>query len=173
MLFAVGLCFGLALRKKPENKSLLATKAFWNGFWLTTLYVLVAVSVYLKYPDWMYMYYARASSVPHWMALYIMILYYFSYIAGFLLKFEFRKINPQFISGSALASVLAECYLLYVTRSRFLTVTSTEQFWKEPSGSGAVSLFSTPLLWMLIFALVVVSALGYRLFLSARGCVEE
>ncbi len=100
--------FGYGVKGAP--KTVLGTRANLSGKILLTIFVLLVYYSYRLAPDWMFMYFVKASEVPSWMIVYLFVLYYLAYDVGFLLKFEFQKIHRSlpivFLALSLAASVL-------------------------------------------------------------------
>lgn len=86
LAFGVGLLFGLAGR--PEIDAAppgFRTRAFRLGLvYLHLGIIAISVATYVLNPDWMWMYYMRASSLPVVVVAMVFAMYEASFVAGFL-----------------------------------------------------------------------------------------
>lgn len=92
LLILIGLLFGYGVKGKPQG-SVLLTRAFISGKFVITLFIIIVFYSYLLAPDWMWMYFAPAETIPMWIVIYVLIMYYFAYAVGFLLQRELAKIS--------------------------------------------------------------------------------
>lgn len=105
------------------------TRAYLSGKIVMTLFVAVVYYSYLLAPDWMWMYFVKATDVPFWVVVYVLILYYFAYDVGFFLKCELGKIHKSF---PILMMVIAIAWAVGVTvalNDRYQMVGTIEQFY--------------------------------------------
>ena len=130
MLFGYGI-------KGPIQKSVFMTRAFLSGLVTLTLFNATVVYSYIVAPDWMWMYFVAASSIPEWMVYYIFFLYYLAFIFGFLLKNELAKICPKLTLTVLILFLIASGVVILPVKDQYLMVTTFEQYM---SGAGGVSL---------------------------------
>lgn len=104
------------------------TRAYLSGKIVVTSFVVLVYYSYLLAPDWMFMYFAKASELPAWMPFYILILYYFAYDAGFFLKFALGKIHRSFPAVMLLLMLAASVVVVLPIKDRYLNVGTLEQF---------------------------------------------
>ena len=115
----------------------MATRAYWSGKVIMTLFVALVYYSYLLSPDWMWMYFVRASDVPGWITFYLLILYYFAYDAGFFLKFELGKIKRSYPVLMMLLMLASAVAVVMPLKERYLNVGTLDQFL---AGQGTVPL---------------------------------
>ena len=123
----IGIIFGYGVKGLPDG-SVLLTRAHISGKLVVALFVGLVYYSYLLAPDWMFNYFTHASDVPFWMVVYILILYFFAYSAGFILKFEFAKMGKwcPIVIGIVL---LAACVIIPISMgTRYTMVGTLEQF---------------------------------------------
>ncbi len=104
------------------------TRAYLSGKIIMTLFVALVYYSYLIAPDWMWMYFVRASDVPLWIVIYVLVLYYFAYDAGFFLKFEMGKINKILPPLFMVVCLVWEVGVTMALKERYTLVGSLEQF---------------------------------------------
>lgn len=105
------------------------TRAYLSGKVIVTLFVALVYYSYLLAPDWMWMYFVKASDLPGWLVFYVLILYYFAYDAGFFLKFETGKIHKLFPALMIVLMVAAAVGVVVPLSDRYLNVGTIEQFY--------------------------------------------
>lgn len=115
----------------------MATRAYWSGKLVMTLFVGLVYYSYLLAPDWMWMYFVKASEVPAWITFYVLILYYFAYDAGFFLRFELGKINKAYPILLMIGLLGAAVGVTLPLKDRYLNVGTIEQF---QAGQGTIPL---------------------------------
>lgn len=127
MLIFIGLFFGYGIKDTPTG-SVMKTRAYISGKIIVTLFIALVYYSYLLAPDWMWMYFVKASDMSSWIVFYILILYYFAYDVGFFLKIELGKLHkvfPLIALGLALAASVAVTLPLH---KRYMNVGTLEQF---------------------------------------------
>lgn len=105
------------------------TRAYFSGKLIVALFSVLVFYSYLLAPDWMFNYFTRASDIPSWMIVYIFILYFFAYAAGFMLKFELSKMGKGLVivmGGVLLAASIAVPMAL---GDRYMMVGTLDQFY--------------------------------------------
>ena len=127
VLLLIGIIFGYGVKGIPSG-SVLKTRAHFSGKLIVAAFAGLAYYSYLLAPDWMFNYFTRASDIPLWIIVYIFVLYFFAYSAGFLLKFELAKMGKGWpiVMGIVL---LAACIAVpSAMGSRYMMVGTLEQF---------------------------------------------
>lgn len=104
------------------------TRAYLSGKIILLAFVLIVFYSYLLAPDWMYMYFVKASDVPAWIVFYILVLYFFAYDAGFFLKFALEKMHRSFPAIMILLMLAAAVVVVLPLKNRYLSVGTLEQF---------------------------------------------
>ncbi|MGZ4103909.1 MAG: hypothetical protein ACXVP8_01460 [Actinomycetota bacterium] len=86
LAFGVGLLFGLAGRREIDAAPPgFRTRSFrWGFAYLHVGIIAVSVTLYALNPDWMWMYYVRASALPVVVVAMVFAMYEASFVAGFL-----------------------------------------------------------------------------------------
>lgn len=126
-MILIGLLFGYGVR--PENtRPLFKTRAYWCGKLVVCGLVALAYYSYLQAPDWMFMYFLPAATVPTWIVIYILILYFFAYDAGFFLKFELKKISPTLPPLALLTALVAEGTVILLLKDQYLHVGTLAEY---------------------------------------------
>ena len=127
ILILIGLIFGYGVKGTPRG-SLFMTRAFITGKMITALFVVIVYYSYLLAPDWMWMYYVRASDLPSWMVWYVLVLYFFAYAIGFCLTVEGAKVARAYPPFLILLMLAAEGVLIWALLDRYIVVGTIEQF---------------------------------------------
>lgn len=104
------------------------TRAYFSGKLVVTLFVALVYYSYLLAPDWMWMYFVKASDVPEWIVFYVLILYFFAYDVGFFLKVELAKIHRAFPVMALVLSLVAAVLVTIPLGDRYMNVGTLEQF---------------------------------------------
>jgi hypothetical protein len=126
-LIAIGLLFGYGIKGTP-TKSVLMTRAYFCGKIVVTLFVALVYYSYLLAPDWMWMYFVKASDVPSWIVWYVLILYYFAFALGFVLKMELAKIHSKLPILAVILAVASAVLVTVPLGHRYMNVGSLEQY---------------------------------------------
>lgn len=127
VLILIGLIFGYGI-KGPLNRSFFFTRAFISGKFVVTLFVIIVYYSYRLAPDWMWMYFVKASDLPGWMVWYMLILYFFAYTSGFAITVEGRKWQGWYPPLLIIAMVVWEVALILALKERYLVVGTQKQF---------------------------------------------
>lgn len=114
--------------KGTPTGGLIATRAFWSGKLIVLLFAVLVYYSYLLSPDWMWMYFAKASDLPSWFTWYALILYFFAYAAGFFLKFELGKVSKGLPVLLLLAMLAASVGVTLPLKDRYMNVGTMEQY---------------------------------------------
>ena len=133
VLILIGLVFGFGVKGTPD-RSVFATRAFFSGFIVLSLFITTVVYSYFAAPDWMFMYYVDADTVPGWIVSYILALYYLAFIFGFTAKFELAKVH-KFLPWIALVLVLiGSAGVILPVADQYLTITTYEDYMAGKEG---------------------------------------
>lgn len=126
-LIFIGLFAGYFV-PKDWTGSLLKTRAFVAGTAIALGFMALAAYGYAKAPDWMFAYLIPASKVPFWMVIYIFILYYVLFLAGFFLYPQLRKIHPALGIVALLLSVISCVAVVLPVSDAYQTIATYEEF---------------------------------------------
>ncbi len=126
-LIAIGLLFGYGIKGTPSG-SVMRTRAYFSGKIVVTLFVALVYYSYLLAPDWMWMYFVKASDVPSWVVWYVLILYFFAYDVGFFLKGELGKIHKALPVVAIILSLVSAVLVTLPLGDRYMNVGTLEQF---------------------------------------------
>ncbi|HEX5037576.1 MAG TPA: hypothetical protein VFX30_10495 [bacterium] len=128
----IGFLFGYGVKGAP-TQSVFLTRAYVSGKIVVALFSTLVYWSYKLAPDWMFNYFTRDADVPSWIIVYIFLLYFVAYAAGFAMKFETAKIHKAYpillmvaLSAAAIAVPIAmgERYTLVGTMDQFLNHTA-------------------------------------------------
>jgi hypothetical protein len=128
-LVFIGLFAGYFIPKGWQG-SLFKTRAFLAGTVVTLGFMAIAAYGYAKAPDWMFMYFLPAGKVPFWMVVYLFIIYYVLYLAGFFLSFELRKIHPALALLALLVSIAASVGVVMPLMDQYQTIATFDEYYK-------------------------------------------
>jgi hypothetical protein len=104
------------------------TRAYISGKIVVALFSALVYWSYLLAPDWMFNYFTRASDVPGWMIVYIFLLYFVAYAAGFAMKFETAKIHKAYPILLMIVLAAASALIPISLGARYTTVGTLDQF---------------------------------------------
>lgn len=124
---AIGLLFGYGIKNAPHG-SVMRTRAYFSGKIVVTLFVALVYYSYLLAPDWMWMYFIKASDLPSWIVWYVLLLYYFAYDVGFFLKIELAKLHPKLPIFAIVVALVSSILVTLPLRHRYLHVGTLEQY---------------------------------------------
>ena len=127
ILILIGLAFSYGVRGEHSG-SLVFSRAWISGKLIVTAFVGIVYYSYLLAPDWMWMYFVPADSLPAWMVFYGLILYYFAYASGFFVGREIAKLSKLLPIVYILLMLAAEGAIIYALRDRYLVVGSLAEF---------------------------------------------
>jgi hypothetical protein len=159
LAFGAGLLFGLVgLREVSLNPPGFRTRAFrWGLLYLHLGIIAVSVSAYAVNPDWMWMYYVDARSLPIVVIALVFAMYEAAFIAGFLLgpalERARRGAGIAFAIATGIGITLAEA----LSRARLGHFGTLDQFRSGTAKQGLkISPFHLePLMGLLLIAGVV------------------
>jgi len=126
-LIFIGLFAGYFV-PKDWTGSLLKTRAFFAGSVIALGFMGLAAYGYAKAPDWMFAYLIPASQVPFWMVVYIFVLYYFLFLAGFFLYPQLRRIHPALALLALVLSIIASVVVVLPVNQAYQTIATYEEF---------------------------------------------
>jgi len=153
----MGLFFGFGIKggQVPGGRSVCRTRAFVVGLLVLTLFNFTVIYSYLVAPDWMFMYFLKAETIPPWMIGYTLLFYYLVFIFGFFLKTELGKIHPILPWMALGISFLGTVGVILPLKKQYLTVTTFEQFHNTGVGLalsqspvGEIPAYLTPVILM-------------------------
>jgi hypothetical protein len=128
VLLLIGFLFGYGV-KGMKTDSVFKTRAFVSGLVIIALFSALVYYSYLLAPDWMFNYFTRASDVPSWLIVYIFVLYFFAYAAGFMLKFELQKMGKGFVIVMGVVLLAASIAVPMALGDRYMMVGTLDQFY--------------------------------------------
>jgi len=86
VLAVFGVLFSFFTKKEAGEGSPFRSPYFWHGILFSTIFCGIVFYSYLKFPDWMWMYYVSGIKLSTLELIYLFLfLYYVPYIAGFVL----------------------------------------------------------------------------------------
>lgn len=127
MLLLIGVIFGYGVKGTPTG-SVFMTRAYQTGRIVVALFAILVYYSYRLAPDWMFNYFTKASEVPIWMIIYLFVLYFVAYAAGFLIKFELGKIHKVLPILFGLILLAASVTIPTALGDRYTMVGTIEQF---------------------------------------------
>jgi hypothetical protein len=127
VLLLIGFLFGYGVKGTP-TQSVFLTRAYLSGKFVVALFSALVYYSYRLAPDWMFNYFARDVDVPGWMIIYIFVLYFVAYAAGFAMKFETAKIHKAYPVLLMIALLAASAAIPISLGTRYTLVGSMDQF---------------------------------------------
>jgi hypothetical protein len=153
--FGIGLAFGLAGRREiAAAPTPLRTRAFAYGFAYENLgFLSIALALYAARPDWMWMYWIDAGSLPVTVTTLGFAIYELAFVAGFAMAPALESTRRG--AGIALAVATGAGLIAgeVVTRTRLLRFGTIEQF-RAGTARGAFEQGVAPEFALLLVAIV-------------------
>lgn len=123
----IGFLFAYGVKGTP-TQSVFLTRAYVSGKIIVALFSALVYWSYKLAPDWMFNYFTRDADVPGWMIVYIFLLYFVAYAAGFVLKFETAKIHKAYPIILMLVLLAASAAIPIAMGDRYMMVGTMDQF---------------------------------------------
>ncbi len=163
VLLSIGFLSALFL-PKGWGGSVFKTRAFWAGSYLALGFIALAAYGYFLAPDWMFMYLIPAKSVPPWLVVYALILYYFLFLAGFLAAPHLGALHPKLPWLALLFGIIASVAVVLPLLPAYQVVASFEEFHR---GAG-VPLSESEVSRKTLLPSILLFLSGFALLLWAR-----
>jgi hypothetical protein len=169
--FGAGLLFALAGGAGASPRRF-QTKAFrWGLAYLHLGVIAISVVLYAMQPDWMWMYWVDASTLPVAVHILAFVIYEVCFLAGFTLGAELERHRAwSVVAATALAISATE----FTTRTRLFHLGTFDEF---HAGRAAPAVDTSPLqvepAWWIVtvaggISMVVLIVMLRRLFLAGR-----
>lgn len=143
----MGMLFA-ATMKVSHQGSPLCSRAFIAGSVVVCLFIAIVAYSYILAPSWMFMYFVDPTLVPTWLIVYFLLLYYVTYVLGFLLHRELHRLSST-VGWVALGIMLVASVAVIAPLWEEYTTVATYHDFQEgvggvPLNESALGRFATP-----------------------------
>ncbi len=119
---------------------------------------------YLKAPDWMWMYFVDDSQLPGWLGWYVLLNYWFPFLAAYFLGAYLWRHGRNAVIGAFVVAAISQVVIIAMTFDRYFHVGTTAQY----LAGEAVPLPKSHLSLALNLGAVAWAVLGVSTFLYLR-----